>query len=100
MNNASQQEINTLARAKNQIDQVTSAVAQAIKQQNDQNRAYLAATQSADIFAGMVQTATTALATQAQQQGINTAAELSFIGVQESLDQSLSDVIGKYDLAS
>lgn len=100
MNNASQQEINTLARAKNQVDQVTSAVAQAIKQQNEQNKAYLAATQSAGIFAGMVDTATTALQTQAQQQAIGAVASLQLGNGQAALGQQLSNILYNYQLTT
>lgn len=100
MNNASQQEINTLARAKNQVDQVTSAVAGAIKQQNDQSQAYLAATRSAGIFAGMVDTATTALETNANQSAINTVAALHLGAGQDQLAQQLAGVDSQFLLTS
>jgi hypothetical protein len=99
-NNQSQIELNTLAQTKSKIDQVTAAVADAIAQQNAQSQAYLAATKSAGIFAGMVDTATTALQTQATQAGITTVASLQLGGGQDQLSQDLANTVTQYQLAA
>lgn len=97
---ATRRESNELANAKVRLDAMTSAVQQAIKDQNDQSQSYLAATKSAGIFAGMVDTATTSLEVQANQQGINAVAALSLADAQWEVNQRLSDAIGDYALAS
>jgi uncharacterized protein YggU (UPF0235/DUF167 family) len=97
---ATRGESNELANAKLRLDQMTSAVKQAIKDQNDQNQAYLAATKSAGIFAGMVDTATTALQTQAEQSSINTVASLQLGDGQQQLGQQLSNILYNYQLAA
>lgn len=96
VNNASQQEINTLKDAKSSIDQVTNAVAQAIAKENDQTRAYLAATNSANIFGGMVQTAALKLQANSVQTGINTVAALGLSSAQGELAQQLAGTVTQF----
>lgn len=82
------------------LDQMTGAVQQALKSQNDQNQAFLAASRSAGIFAGMVDTASTALETNANQSAINTVAALHLGAGQTQLQQSLADVDSQFLLNS
>lgn len=82
------------------VDQVTTAVRQAIDAQNEQNKAYLAATKSAGIFAGLVDSGTTALQTQANQAAISTVASLQLGTGQAQLGQQLSNVVYNYQLAA
>jgi len=82
------------------LDQMTGAVKQALKDQNDTNQAYLAATKSAGIFAGMVDTATTALQTNAQQSAISTVAALQLGDGQAQLGQHLSNILYNYQLTA
>jgi len=97
---ATRGESNELANAKSRLDQMTVAVKQALKDQNDQNQAYLAATKSAGIFAGMVDTATTALQTHAEQTSIATVASLQLGDGQQQLGQQLSNILYNYQLTS
>jgi hypothetical protein len=97
---ATREESNELANAKSRLDQMTTAVQQALKDQNDQNQAFLAATKSAGIFAGMVDTATTALQTQAEQSSISTVAALQLGDGQQQLGQHLSNILYNYQLAT
>lgn len=97
---AAREEQNNLANAKQRLDAMTSAIQQAIRDQNDQNQAYLAATRSTGIFAGMVDTATTALEVQANQSGINTIAALQLSGAHSTLAQKVADEVSEYQLAS
>jgi len=89
-----------LQAQKAQLDQFTKAVADAVAQQNDQNKAYLAATHSANIFSGMVDSSTVALQTNAGQAGINTVAALQLSGAQESVTQHLANQVGAFQLAT
>jgi len=93
-------ESNELANAKFRLDQMTGAVKEALKEQNDQNQAFLAATKSAGIFAGMVSTATTALQTHAEQTAISTVASLQLGDGQQQLGQHLSNIVYNYQLTS
>lgn len=97
---ATREESNELANAKARLIAMTGAVQQAIKDQNDQNQAFLAATKSAGIFAGMVSTATTALQTQAEQSSISTVAALQLGDGQAQLSQHLSNILYNYQLTS
>lgn len=97
---ATREEGNELANAKARLDQMTGAVKQALKDQNDTNQAYLAATKSAGIFAGMVDTATTALQTHAEQTSIATVASLQLGDGQQQLGQNLSNIVYNYQLAA
>lgn len=97
---AAKAQANELQNVMGSVEDVTNAVAGAVAQQNEQNKAYLAATRSAGIFAGMVGTATTALQTQANQQAINTVAALQLGAGQEQLDKQLSDAFQAFSLAT
>ncbi len=97
---ATREESNELGNAKARLDAMTVAVKQAIKDQNDQNQAFLAATKSAGIFAGMVSTATTALQTQAEQNSISIVGALQLGDGQMQLGQHLSNIVYNYQLAS
>src|SRR5581483_5732497 len=99
-NIAAKAEADRLRDVIGQVDDVTAAVKGALEQQNAQNQAYLAATRSAGIFAGMVDTATTALQTNANQTAINTVASLQLHGNQQQLGQDLSNLIYNYQLAA
>ncbi|HWU23563.1 MAG TPA: hypothetical protein VN088_18640 [Nocardioides sp.] len=82
------------------VDQVTVAVRQAIEAQNQQDKAYLAATKSAGIFQGLVDSGTTALQTQANQSAISTVASLQLGTGQAQLGQQLSNVLYNYQLTA
>lgn len=99
-NIAAKAESDRLHDVLDKVDQVTAAVKGALEQQNQQNKAYLDATKSAGIFAGMVDTATTALQTQAQQQAINVVASLQLNTAQGGLGQQLSNMLYNYQLAT
>lgn len=99
-NIAAKAEADRLHDVLDKVDQVTAAVKGALKAQNDQNQEYLAATRSAGIFAGMVDTATTALQTHAQQTAINTVASLQLGDGQAQLGQHLSNILYTYQLTA
>jgi hypothetical protein len=99
-NQAAQGEINTLHQAMDSVDQVTAAVAGAVKAQNDLNKTYLAVTKSAGVFSGLVDTATTGLQTSANQTAISTVASLQLGSAQGQLGQSLSNIMYNYQLTA
>jgi hypothetical protein len=99
-NIAAKAEADRLRDVIGQVDDVTAAVKGALEQQNAQNQAYLAATRSAGIFAGMVDTATTALETNANQSAINTVAALHLGAGQTQLQQKLADVDSQFLITS
>ena len=97
---AAKRQATELQNVMGQVEQVTDAVAGAVKAQDDQNRAYLAATKSSNIFAAMVDTSTTALQTNANQAGINTVAALQLGDAQDGVTQHLANQISAFQLAT